>query len=298
MEKIINKILEKENITLSHLKKSSSGFTNQVYFINDDMVIKLTNDSDTIKQLQKETSLYKHLQLDCIPKYIASGNVDGTEYLIISRVPGNTLYSIWHTLDNTTRKDIVHKIANILKRIHLVNADFFDNTHRDTDWITMWNTRLNDRKQALIDMGYNVELLNMFIENNLETLFNENTFGLVYNDAHFDNFLYDNGTLYLIDFDRVRYCPIDYEMMIFKCMCDNPSKFASEVDDPNVKEEDYDMVYNTFKNSYPELFEIPNIENRIKVYQFNYLIRQAISIKNHTWIKELLDNFNNFVKSL
>ena len=46
-----------------------------------------------------------------------------------------------------------------------------------------------------------------------------------------DNFIYNNGALGLIDFDRVRVCPIDYEMLIFKTMCGNPSKFASEEDE-------------------------------------------------------------------
>ena len=298
MENIINKILQKENITLYQLQKSSSGFTNQVYFINDDMVIKLTNDADTIKQLRKETNIYQNLHLDFIPKYISSGNIDNTEYLIISKLSGNALYSIWHTLTNDIRIDIVKQIAGILKTINSTNADFFDNNHRDTDWISMWNTRLTDRSLSLNNMGYDTTLIDNFINNYLSKIFKDNTYGLVYNDAHFDNFIYDNGKVYLIDFDRVRYCPIDYDMMIFKCMCDNPSKFASEVDDPFVKEEDYSMVYDTFKSTYPELFNLPHFETRLKIYQFNYLMRQAISITNHTWITQLLDDFNSFVELL
>ncbi len=123
-------------------------------------------------------------------------------------------------------------------------------------------------------------------------MFSENAFGLVYNDAHFDDFIYDNGELSLIDFDRVRVCPIDYEMLIFKTMCDNPSKFASEEDEENVKDEDYLDIYKQFKMYYPEMFKHKNIETRIAVYQFNYLIGQAIKCKDIAWINEILNNFN------
>lgn len=298
MENIIKKILKQENIELNTLKKSSSGFTNQVYFINDDMVIKLTNDIDTIRQLRKETSIYQNIHLDYIPKYIASGNIDDAEYLIISKLEGSPLYSIWHTLDDNSRIDIVRQIAHILEDIHHTPALFFDDSDRDLDWIAMWNTRLHDRSTNLKEMGYDTTYVDTFISSHLHRLFDNNIYGLVYNDAHFDNFLYDKGKVYLIDFDRMRYCPIDYEMMIFKTMCDNPSKFASEIDEPNIVDDDYKNVYSTMVSSYPELFDIPYIEDRIYVYQFNYLMRQAISIKNHSWIKELLDDFNAFVIAL
>lgn len=298
MEKIIYNILQQENIILDSLKKSSSGFTNQVYFINDDMVIKLTDDHDTIKQLQKEVSIYQNMKLPYIPQYIASGSYENYYYLIISKLSGSPLYSIWHTLDDSTRIDIVKQIANILKTIHNIDADFVAEKDRDLDWISMWKTRLSDRSSALKDMGYDTTYVDKFISNHIPTIFAKNNYGLVYNDAHFDNFLYDGETVYLIDFDRMRYCPIDYELMIFKCMCDNPSKFASEIDEPNIVDSHYSMVYSTFKAAYPELYDIPYIHERLTVYLFNYLIRQALSIKNHSWIKELLDSFNTFVRNI
>ena len=151
---------------------------------------------------------------------------------------------------------------------------------------------LKTKSLTLTEMGFNTQDIDAFVSNDLFNLFNNNTFGLVYNDAHFDNFIYDNGKLSLIDFDRVRVCPIDYEMLIFKTMCDNPSKFASEEDEENIKDEDYLDIYEQFKAEYPEMFQNKNVETRIAVYQFNYLIGQAIKCKDIEWINELLKNFN------
>ena len=61
----------------------------------------------------------------------------------------------------------------------------------------------------------------------------EQKLGLVYNDAHFDNFILSGDELFLIDFDRVVVASIDYELLIIKSMLDNPCKFASEIDQNN-----------------------------------------------------------------
>lgn len=293
MEENVRKILEKENIKYKSLKKSTSGFTNVVYFAGD-IVIKLTNDEETKKQLKKEALVYKNLKLNNIPKYIASGNYKDMDYLIISKVNGRSLYSIWHTLTDEERENVVIQIAKILKDFHLENGDFLDARDKTLDMLKDIKTKLSRRVVELKGLGYNTSMIERFIDGELSELFKENKYALIYNDAHFDNFLYDNGMVCLIDFDRVRYASKDYELLIFKTMCDNPSKFASEEDEDKIKDEDYKNIYPIFKREYPEMFD-DITERRIKVYQFNYLIEQAIGIKNKEWIEELLQGFKTFI---
>lgn len=69
-------------------------------------------------------------------------------------------------------------------------------------------------------------------------------------------------------------------------MCDNPSKFASEEYEDNIKDEDYSNIYSWFKKYYKEMFATPNIEQRIKFYQYDYLINQAIKCKDKDRIKK------------
>ena len=59
-----------------------------------------------------------------------------------------------------------------------------------------------------------------------------------------------------------------------------------------IKNEDYTGIYEQFKSEYPEMFKDKNIEKRIAVYQFNYLIGQAIKCKDDKWINQLLNDFN------
>lgn len=298
MENIIKEILYKENIPFEKITKATSGFTNLVYFVDEKFVIKMSKDDTIKKKLDKETTIYQNVKLSCIPAYITNGNVQDYQYLIISKLNGKSLYSIWHTLSNMERQSCVKQIANILKEFNKQNYNFLNEEYKDLEWVNYLSNELKTKSLALIEMGFNCENIDTFISNKLSDLFNKNTFGLVYNDAHFDNFIYDNGKLSLIDFDRVIACPIDYEMLIFKTMCDNPSKFASEEDENNIKDEDYMGIYEQFKAEYPEMFKDDNIETRIAVYQFNYLIGQAIKCKDNEWIKELLNNFINKIKMM
>lgn len=297
MEQLIQKILLKHNIKYSTIKKATSGFTNYVYFIDDDKVLKLSKDKQS-SSLHKESVIYKNINLSNIPSYIASGKIDDTEYLIITKLQGKALYSIWHTLDNKTRCDIVKQIANILKNFNSNSGDFLTGHSHIDDWKEHWHQRLTQRKLEMQQLGLDTTSLNLFLDKHLDETFSDNRYGLVYNDAHFDNFLFDGSKVSLIDFDRVKHCPIDYELMIFKTMCDNPSKFASEVDDPFVDAKDYEMVYETFKQTYKELFEIKHIDARVKVYQFNYLMRQAYGIKNIDWAKQILKDFDTMLQNI
>lgn len=292
MEKLVENILNSEKIKFKTITKATSGFTNVVYFIDDDFVIKLSNNSSTKILLEKEINLYKNLKIKNIPQYITSGDFEDYKYLVISKIKGKALYSIWHTLGLEERTKCVKNIAKILKEFHSQSYDFLDEKYKEFNWTKYISNQLTIKSKSLNEMGYNTTKLDKFISNELLELFRDNKFGLVYNDAHFDNFIYNDGELSLIDFDRVRVCPIDYEMLIFKTMCDMPLKFASEEDEENVVASDYANIYKTFQQEYCEMFTNPYVENRIKIYQFNYLIGQAIKVRNHNWIKQLLTEFN------
>ena len=99
MEKIIKQILEKENISYTSLEKATSGFKMLNYFIDNKYVLKLSIDEETTIKLKKEIESFKltantpTLNPYNTPKYIASGKFESFEYLIITKVACNSLYS-------------------------------------------------------------------------------------------------------------------------------------------------------------------------------------------------------------
>ena len=140
---MINKILKKENIIPKIIAKSTSGFTNQVYFV-DDYVIKFTCEEKTKKQLEKEISIYQNIKLQNIPKYISSGTIEDYKYLIITKLHGKALYSIWHTLNRQNQKNIVMQIANILKSFNKIDGDFLNKEYNHTNWLDFVKNNLTN----------------------------------------------------------------------------------------------------------------------------------------------------------
>jgi hypothetical protein len=292
MIELIKDILNKEKLNYNKITKVNSGFTSIVYFV-DDMVIKLALQEEKKKKLKKEIDIYKNISLNNIPQYIASGEFNNYIYLIISKISGKSLYKVWHNLTEIQRANCIEQIAKTLKGFNKQNAEFLNSEYKIIEWEESVLGEFRYNINEIEKLGINTENVSKFVSST--DLFKDNVFGLVYNDAHFDNFIYDKGKIYLIDFDRVVYAPIDYEMLIFKTMCDNPSKFASEEDESNVFNEDFIKVYAWFNKYYKEIFEIKNIDKRIKIYQFNYHCKHALNMNNREfskeWLKELVDEF-------
>lgn len=295
--RLLEKILEKENIPYKNIKRSSSGFTNDVYFVDDRIVIKLINkDSNPIK-LKREILFYKNANLDFIPKFISSGNIDNNDYLIIEKLKGVSLFKIWHNLSWKERENVTKQIANILKLFHRINFDFLDDAKFDT-WAHFWQKTFNLNIEVLNKMGYQTSCLRNFQNKHLDKIFEEEKICLIYNDAHFDNFIYDKGKLKLIDFDRIKICSVDYELLIIKTMLDDPRKFASEEDEKFVNIDDYQYVFNQLKKSYHEMFDFKFLNQRLFVYQFIYRLGQGFEYNNKQMIEFQLKIFEDFCKKL
>ena len=294
---IIKEILKKCDISYSNLTKSKSGFTNNVYFIDNCYVIKFSNNEIIKEKLEKEITIYKNLNLSYIPKYITSGNYNDYKYLIITKINGKNLYSIWHTLSEKERTNIIIEIAKTVKSFHQINGDFLTG-YNAVSFRKYIKSELSVIIEKLQKLNLNVECLQDILNKSFDKLFCDIKIGLVYNDLHFDNFIYDGEKLYLIDFDRTIISSLDYDMMIFKTMCENPSKFANEEDEDNIIDTEYEKIYQIFKENYKELFANKFTDDRIFIYQFIYLINQAFKCNNKKWIKQELQKFNlYFIKS-
>lgn len=298
MEKLIKKILNKENIFFEKIIKSTSGFTNIVYFVDNNYVVKIVAPNTKPEKINKEISFYKNIKLNCMPKYIASGNIDGVDYLILEKIKGDSLYNIWHTLDNQQRKNITLKIVNILKEIHKQSYSFLESKYVVNNLKDKMNKSFDLNISILKNKGFDVTYLKIFKQQYLNKVFEEQKIRLVYNDAHFDNFIYDGENVFIIDFDRVLCTSVDYELMIIGLMLEDPAKFASFENEKFVKKYDYINIWLDLQNFYPEMFNFTYIHERLYTYSFIYKLGQAFETNNNEKIKELLFNFKIFVDDL
>jgi len=126
------------------------------------------------------------------------------------------------------------------------------------------------------------------------TYFKENKFGIIHGDLHFDNFMYNNGKLILLDFERYMIAPIDYDFRIFCRYSETPWLWASAKTDMLTVEFDYQDIMKIFIENYCELSKIPYIEERLEVYSIIDILDHYKSTKNI----EMLENAKAKIRKL
>lgn len=269
-----------------------------MYFIDDKYVIKVLKTTGNEMKFNHEIGFYQSMDFDFMPKYITSGEYKGIKYLIIEKLKGFSLYEVWHRLSIDEREKIATQVANILKRINQkVNTTFLDKRSIQDDLISHYQNAFDTVISSLENQGHDIDFLRNFASKSIPVIFEECKCGIVYNDAHFDNFIYDGNKLKLIDFDRVIYTSIDYELLILGTMVKNPKKFASEKMEPYVKIEDFQDLLPIIRKVYPELFDFKYLDGRLYVYSFLYTLNNIYTFKLHHLLPKVLKAFKTFMVS-
>ena len=289
MKEIINKIIEQnkeifgENVKL---KKVNVGFTNTIYIVNDKYVVKICTNYNNEKSFEKETNFYKsNVNNDLIPKLYYS-NIEKKDvpyyYEIIEKVEGVSLYNVWHTLDEEQREKIIKQLCDAMKKFHNNIGDSYDWTKKTKDLFI----NLYEKAKTLNIFNYDESQLLDNAYSKFDKYLESNEFVLIHNDLHFDNIIYNNGKIKLIDFERSIYAPRDFELDILYRMIRKPWKFASEETEEYTRLEDYENIMNYIEKYYPEIIHIDNLYKRLAIYDIVYYLKQYINNPSITELKE------------
>ena len=296
MDDIVSKIA-KLNIDLFGenpiINKINVGFTNTIYSVNNLYIIKICSNINNEDKFKKEIIFYKaNKDNKLIPKlFVGSTSKAEVPYMyeILEKVEGTSLYNVWHTLNEEERENIVKKICDAMRLFHSIKGKFYNWFERTCDifnkaYYTVKELGIFDIEEVkLIDNAYN----------NFHLYLDANEFVLIHNDLHFDNIIYNNGKIKLIDFERSIYAPSDFELDILYRMVRKPWKFASEEAEKYVRKEDYSNIMNYIKKYYPEIMNIPNLYIRLAIYDMVYFMKQLVEYPH---IKELKEDILSAAK--
>lgn len=279
MKEVISKIVQKKSSLFGKnplIEKINVGFTNTIYKINDSFIIKICTNSDNEENFKKEIAFYKANQdNDLIPKLYYS-NIDKKDvpyfYEIIEKVDGVSLYNVWHTLLEEQREVIIKQLCQATKKIHSNVGLAYD-----------WSKYI---KEQFIRLYTNAKELNVFTEeeqklldyaySKFEKYLDSNDFVLIHNDLHFDNIFFNDGKIKIIDFERSMYAPRDFELDILYRMIRKPWKFASEETEQYTNSSDYTNIMLYINKYYPKLLDVPNLSQRLAIYDIIYSLKQLI----------------------
>ena len=270
-DKEIEIIINNNNFLNSNYKLINSGFTNTIYEVGN-YIVRICTDYNNEDRFMHEIEFYKNNKDNkYIPKlytYDTSKSKIKFYYEVIEKIEGNTLYEVWYKLDSNERLDIVKKIIDILKTLHSISVKEYD-----------FNKYIKDEiNNILIDSNLSMDIFNDLFDM-CDIFFKENRFGIIHNDIHFDNFIYNNGNIKLIDFERSMIGSIDYDFKRLSMYFLMPWLWASASTDMLTIESDYQDLMNMFLDNYEELNSIPYIKERLEVYTIIELLYQYKNTK-------------------
>ena len=286
-DNIMKQIVESNDILKEQkFKLINVGFTNTIYSSND-YIIRICTNLKNEERFKHEIDFYnQNKDIKGIPKLYYSDitkNIVPYFYEIQEKINGNTLYEIWYKLNDDERKQLVIKIVEIIRQFHLKEQNEYDFAKE------MKNEIVNLKDKCDLDESLFNDLINI-----CQKYFKQNRFGIIHGDLHFDNFIYDKDNLYLLDFERYKVAPIDYDFKIFSKCTTLPYLWASVKTDMQAVESDYENLIDMFLENYKELSEIPNIKERLEFYSLLESLNNYKNTKNPDRMEEV----NEIVKRI
>ncbi len=265
----------------------NSGFTNTIYKVGE-YIVRICTNNENEESFNREITFYQeHPDISHIPKlYLADTSKKIIPYIyeIISYLDGPTIYEIWPNLDEKEKVNIINEITTIIKNLHSIPVQSFEFSQKIKEELTDLLNQTNIGE--LFDLNPLLDKCSIY--------FKDNIFGLIHHDLHFDNFIYHNQEVYLIDFEQVRPYPIDYDFKIFYRMQKEPWKWASIKTDMLTIPNDYHNLMSYFKKSYSVLNTINYLDERLQIYTLIDLLQEYSS---HTK-EEIKDQIISLLTSL
>lgn len=204
MDSIVNKIIEKHNRLFAgeaKIEKTNVGFTNTIYILNDKYILKICSNEANENAFKNEIEFYNQNKDNyLIPKllcYDVTKAVVPYCYEIIEKVEGTSLYNVWHTFTEIERKNVIKQLCDAMKQFHKIKGQSYD-------WIAKIKNDFIRYYQDAIDKNLFTTEEQDIINNSMkhfDELLESDDFVLIHNDLHFDNILYKDGNIKLIDFE-------------------------------------------------------------------------------------------------
>lgn len=301
MDKVINTIVAHHSDLFGYdalPHRINVGFTNVIYTVNDKYIVKICGKESKESDFLKEVDFYNANKGNPdIPAFYFSDTSKETVpyfYEIIEKLDGVSLYNVWHTFSESQREDIIRQLCDILKGIHCVCAPAYD-----------WVEYNKEQFLPLFEKAQQMKLFTAEEEKLLETVYSmfnkylvSDKFVLVHNDLHFDNLIYKDGKIKLIDFERAVNAPVDFELDIMYRMVRKPWKFASGETEDLTKPEDYESIMAYMGKYYSSLFDAPYIHQRLWIYDMIYFLRQYVNAPQYEDLKDDVITAANAVLTL
>ena len=300
-EQIIEIFAEHKLAPISKIRRITTGFTNEVYEV-DEYILKVCGKSQAEHRFDQEVYLYKVLQgIVRLPKVVAtdiSRSIIDRRYMIYEKLKGNPLGSRWHLLTDSQREQIIKDLCNDLKLIDNFPYQDYAKTF-NLDSHPVWSDVISEKFSDGLDKLKRIRVLGEDVLDTIQQYINKNQsvlepqkLGLVYWDVQLDNIIVSDKDEYvgLIDFENLMIASIDYRLFEVKVMSEHAQIFMAESLELDAKIEDYKNLTKWYKKYYSELFDFPELDTRIKLYELIDVLEKLPDWPTAHQLHERLEN--------
>lgn len=309
-KKTIEEIAAKNKISKSNLYTVLPGWNNnRVCIFDEKYVIKLGGMYGDIDIFSHQQKLLKKLFASeaKVPKIIDAGIANGEKYLLMTKIPGQTLAQLWPTLDKKERDNYFFQVGEELKKYHSIKFDAYaiaicqnrpkNNLLDAVDTTIDFSKTGNLQNQSAREM---FEWISDYYQKNKKNLNESGTAALVFNDIRLENILASEGKISgFVDFDWLCQAAPDYELAKAVYYMYAPQYFsdASLVESMQAPMKN---EINAFKKAYPDIFDTPNLVIRLRMYFIRNILYLLEKYQNEP-IEAILERaafiFDAFYKS-
>lgn len=261
-------ISEKKLVDIIKKDSLKIGFNNNIY-LEDEYVLKVCYNESREDKFLREIEFYKTNDYSFMPRLIqfdTSKTIIPYQYIVISRVIGNNLFTVWSGLSDNEKISVLKQLRNIMHIFHKKDETGID---YKTVYFNEFDGYLTTIKNEKILLEKEIELLEE-IRNKLYNNYYLHACYQIHGDLQFNNIIYlPDGRIKIIDFEHIQKAPIEKEYYQILRMFENPAAFKNN-DNSN------GIIIDSFKNygdkAYTIFDEIEHNETaEYNIFMFDYL---------------------------
>lgn len=272
MKSILNKILQKNDLSSENIQEFSWWQINHTYQIGDKYVLKLQNDLDVVIH---QVSLIQEVKSKgaLVPHIFDYGMIDGKEYMLMEKIAGRKLSESWHIFNKNQKESFIKQICEQLQIFHSTSFNLYS-TQRPKEFST-WEEAIENYTDLTIIEGKefdsqsseNIKLISDYYEKYKYLLNDVSPSVLIHNDLHFENILFEGDKITaILDFDFARQAPKEYELWHLVDFFHTPKYFVEDSLEDTWDKFTLGDELLLFKKYYPELFQDENLIHRLRIY--------------------------------
>lgn len=260
-----------------------SSVTNEVWLAGDH-VIRVNR--HPVQRLYREAILADVLPAEVgIPHVVKYGGIIGADWTVVDRVPGQVLSRCWPSMSREQRRKAVSDLAYRLRHLHqwvcpepipaIDSPQLLDSSEdHPVERVVAALSRAQDLDHVDPVMILEAKAIVRDTAGTLDP-FDAKTF--VHGDLHFENVMWDGEQVTaILDFEWSRAAPPDLELDVFLRFCAYPELHVAEDYEHLTRADDYADVPWWLAEDYPELFDVPNQFERMRIYAIAFEVREVL----------------------